>query len=124
MTLIKSQSLTLLLILSLLSPFLISAAALGGNQASPLLGGWQPIENVTAPEVIETAQFAVAQHNKQADSTLKFRSVVQGEYQVVAGMNYRLIIAAKDGGVAGKYEAVVYVRPWEHYKSLTSFTKV
>ncbi|XP_058198973.1 cysteine proteinase inhibitor 1-like [Rhododendron vialii] len=119
---LKSQS--LILLLSLLSPFLLSAAALGGNQASTPLGGWQPIENVSAPEVIETAQFAVAEHNKKADSTLKFRSVVRGEYQVVAGMNYRLIIAAKDGGVAGKYEAVVYVRPWEHYKSLTSFTKV
>ncbi|KAF7149948.1 hypothetical protein RHSIM_Rhsim02G0099800 [Rhododendron simsii] len=83
-----------------------------------------PIKNVSAPEVIETAQFAVAEHNKKADSTLKFRSVVRGEYQVVAGMNYRLIIAAKDGGIAGKFEAVVYARPWAHYKRLTSFTKV
>ncbi|KAH7858436.1 hypothetical protein Vadar_023874 [Vaccinium darrowii] len=121
---LKSLFLTLLIALSLPYPFLLSAAFDGNQAASAPLDGWRPIEHVTAPEVIEAAQFAVAEHNKQTDSMLKFARVVAGEYQVVAGLNYRLIIAAKKGAVAGKYEAVVYARPWAHYKSLTSFREV
>ncbi|KAH7858713.1 hypothetical protein Vadar_027042 [Vaccinium darrowii] len=97
---LKSLPLTLLLLLSLSYPFLLSAAFSGNQEASAPLGGWRPIENVTAPEVIEVAQFAVAEHNNQTGSMLKFERVVSGEYQVVAGENYRLIIAAMDGAVA------------------------
>ncbi|KAL6542940.1 hypothetical protein OROHE_010460 [Orobanche hederae] len=60
-------------------------------------GGWQPIKDPTKPSVVEIARFAVAEHNEQANATrLEFMSVVRGETQVVAGLNYRLVIAAKD----------------------------
>ncbi|KAL9256588.1 Cysteine proteinase inhibitor 1-like protein [Drosera capensis] len=102
-------------------PSLISA--LGGP---PIVGGYNPISRLNDPSITDIAVFAVTEHNRIEHSNLKFLKVVKGEQQVVAGMNYRLVIVAEEeeGGEGGKYEAVVYVRPWEHLRSLTSFVKV
>ncbi|GAB2212990.1 hypothetical protein Droror1_Dr00021001 [Drosera rotundifolia] len=102
-------------------PSLISA--LGGP---PIAGGYSPISRLNDPSITDIAVFAVTEHNRIAHSNLKFVKVVKGEQQVVAGVNYRLLIVAEeeDGGVGGKYQAVVYERPWEHFRSLTSFVKL
>ncbi|GAB4830757.1 hypothetical protein Ancab_004790 [Ancistrocladus abbreviatus] len=89
-----------------------------------LLGGYRPIKNLNDQHVIEIAQFAVTEHNKEDGTDLEFKKVVKGESQVVAGTNYRLVIAAMNGADLGDYEAVVYERPWENYRKLTSFEKV
>lgn len=99
----------------------ISAASRG-----PLLGGWKPIDNPNAPEVVKIAKFAVDEHNKKQHTSLSFVSVLKGESQTVAGVNYKLEISAKDGAAAAaaapkNYTAVVYSRVWEHYLELTSF---
>ena len=110
--------------------FLLLAAALlllnGVSAARPavLVGGWRPIENVSDPHVQEIGKFAVTEHNKKATASLKFQSVVSGETQVVAGTNYRLVIAAADGGASNKYEAVVWEKSWMNFRSLTSFKHV
>ncbi|KAI8524980.1 hypothetical protein RHMOL_Rhmol13G0191900 [Rhododendron molle] len=119
---IKSES--IILILTLLVPLVLSdvSAAVGGRKAA-MVGGWRQIKDLNAPEVQEAAQFAVTEYNKEAGTHLDYQSVVSGETQVVAGTNYRLMIAAKDGAVPGNYEAVVWVKPWAHYKNLTSFRK-
>ena len=57
-------------------------------------------------------------------SQLKFVSVVNGEAQVVAGVNYRLIVATKDGALSKNYQAVVWEKVWEHFRNLNSFTPV
>ena len=112
------------------SVFSSSAAALlilnGVSAARPavLVGGWRPIENVSDPHVQEIGKFAVTEHNKKATASLKFQSVVSGETQVVAGTNYRLVIAAADGGASNKYEAVVWEKSWMDFRSLTSFKRV
>ncbi|KAL6992898.1 cytochrome c1 [Sarracenia purpurea var. burkii] len=122
---LTSRPLLLIFILTLSVPFVISdfSTAIGGRNAASA-GGWQPINNLKAPEVQETAQFAVKEHNKQANTKLKFQSVVRGETQVVSGTNYRLILAARDGTVSGDYEAIVWVKPWLRYRNLTSFKEV
>jgi hypothetical protein len=90
----------------------------------PLAGGWQPIKNVNDPHVKEIGEFAVAEYNKSSKTNLKFVLVVKGETQVVAGTNYRLDVAAKDGAVTKYYEAVVWEKPWENFRSLTSFKQI
>lgn len=111
----RSHSLFLLLGLLLL---LVASSA---KRAAPLAGGWQPIKNLNDPHVREIAEFAVAEYNKQSKVDLKLKSVVKGETQVVAGTNYRLVVSVKNGVKAEKYEAVVWEKPWQHFRNLTSF---
>uniref|UniRef100_M4DLH7 Cystatin domain-containing protein n=1 Tax=Brassica campestris TaxID=3711 RepID=M4DLH7_BRACM len=72
-------------------------------------------------------EFAVSEYDKQSKSGLKFVEVVSGESQIVAGMNYRLIVAANEGipiarnGESKKYEAIVWDKPWLKSMNLTSF---
>ena len=89
-----------------------------------LLGGWKPIKDVKDPHVIEVAEFAVKEHNNESKTELEFESVSKGEKQVVAGTNYRLVIAAKDGGASNNYEAVVWEKLGSAGMSLTSFKRV
>ncbi|RRT59205.1 hypothetical protein B296_00014443 [Ensete ventricosum] len=87
------------------------------------VGGWTPIKNISDPDVGEIAEFAVAEHNHEAATNLTLCKVVKGETQVVAGINYKLVLEAKDGGVGvvSEYEAVVWEKAWEHLRKLTSF---
>lgn len=79
-------------------------------------GGWIPIE-LTDVRVVETAEFAVSEHNKESGSTLVFTKLIGGEKQRVAGWVYKLAIEAKDGkenliDIGGKYSTIV----WENEK--------
>ncbi|KAG6394140.1 hypothetical protein SASPL_144719 [Salvia splendens] len=111
----------LLASLSLLAIALTISAARG-----PIVGGWRPIGNSNAPEIVEIAKFAVSEHNKQAHASLVFVTVVKGETQVVAGINYKLQISAKDGSAAAPktYSAVVYSRAAPKSLELTSFEPI
>lgn len=66
----------------------------------------------------------MTEYNKQSKNELKFESVEKGETQVVSGINYRLILVVKDGTSTKKFEAVVWEKTWEHFKTLTSFKPV
>ena len=117
----KKHCLYFLLTLMILPIY--ASTALGGKRGV-LVGGWQPIKNITEPHVKEIGEYAVEEYNKESKSQLKFVSVVKGETQVVAGTNYRLILATKDGALAKNYQAVVWEKVWEHFRNLTSFTPV
>ncbi|KAL0443024.1 UNVERIFIED_CONTAM: putative MO25-like protein [Sesamum latifolium] len=112
--------------LALLSVFLAILLASALNEASPVVGGWKPIDNLKDPEVVAIANFAVTEHNKQDGTALAFESVVKGETQVVAGTNFRLVIAAKDGSAAGskQYRALVWDKPWQKFRKLLSFEEI
>ncbi|XP_043689313.1 cysteine proteinase inhibitor 1 [Telopea speciosissima] len=119
----RSQSSILLWLVMVVVVFaLLDSSSAAGRTA--LVGDWRPIKDVNETHVQEIAQFAVGEHNKEYKTELKYDRVVQGETQVVAGANYRLIIAAKDGVVSNNYQAVVYERPWEGFKNLTSFKQL
>ncbi|CAL9174784.1 unnamed protein product [Musa hybrid cultivar] len=110
------------LLLVLLGAVLPAPAAASSGKA---LGGWTPIKDVNDPHVQEIAQFAVSEHNKQANAALALGKVAKGETQVVSGTNYRLVLSASDGsGASAKYEAVVWEKPWEKFRQLTSFKKL
>ncbi|RWW25321.1 hypothetical protein BHE74_00058818 [Ensete ventricosum] len=88
-------------------------------------GGWTAIEDLKDPHVREIAEFAVSEHNKLEKTNLTLRKVEGGESQVVAGMNYRLVLEVRDGsGASVRYEAVVWEKTWEHFRELTSFRKL
>ncbi|XP_022853819.1 cysteine proteinase inhibitor 1-like [Olea europaea var. sylvestris] len=120
----RLKSLTILLIiLPILMDSIQLSTALGGRTGG-LAGGWRPIENLNDLKVQKIAKYAVQEHNKQAKSKLQFLRVVKGETQVVAGTNYKLVISAKDGAVPHNYEAVVWEKPWEKFRKLTSFEEL
>ncbi|XP_058746721.1 cysteine proteinase inhibitor 1-like [Vicia villosa] len=83
-------------------------------------GGWSPIENIKDPHVLEIAQFAVTAQQKLSGVKLSLVEVISGETQVIAGINFRLVLTAQDGSVTKKYQAQV-VEKDNHAKSLTSF---
>lgn len=119
----KKHCLYFLLTLMILPIY--ASTALGGKRGGGVLvGGWQPIKNITEPHVKEIGEYAVEEYNKESKSQLKFVSVVKGETQLVTGTNYRLILATKDGALAKNYQAVVWEKTWEHFRNLTSFTPV
>ncbi|XP_043692776.1 uncharacterized protein LOC122643193 [Telopea speciosissima] len=85
-------------------------------------GGWQPLKDVNDPEVQEIGKFAVTEHNKEAKVDLQFGAVKKGEFQLVNGRNYRLLVTAKDHNIESDYNAKVYV-DLTNTKKLVSFTK-
>ncbi|KAL5101246.1 hypothetical protein RYX36_005573 [Vicia faba] len=86
-----------------------------------ITGGWNPIENIKDPHVLEIAQFAVTEQQKQSGVKLSLVEIINGETQIVAGVNYRLVLTASDGSVTKKYQAQVVEQP-TNTKILTSFT--
>nr|AIY34386.1 cystatin 2c [Rhipicephalus microplus] len=102
-------------------------------------GGWSTKEPSSSPKYKELAHFVVAQRVdglQKYDTVLKLTKV---ETQIVAGVNYRLtftitttdcIIAEveynaercppKNNQAKATCTAVVYERPWENVRSLTS----
>ncbi|PWA46626.1 Cystatin [Artemisia annua] len=107
-----------IIIFSLSFLFCNSNIALGRKV---LPGGWAPI-NSSDPLVIEIGKFAVAEHNKEAQGSLKYENIVKGESQVVEGTKYNLTIKAADGNVENNYQAVVCDKPWQKFRQLISFT--
>jgi hypothetical protein len=84
-----------------------------------------PIFNINDPHVQELGGWAVSEHDKKENDGIKFNKVVSSDVQVVAGLNYRLIIDASDGsGKDAKYEAMVWEKDWVNFRQLTSFEPV
>ncbi|KAK9069758.1 hypothetical protein SSX86_010152 [Deinandra increscens subsp. villosa] len=106
---------TIILILFLFSK---PSAAFGGGA---ITGGWKRIHNMTDPTVVKIGKFAIHEHNKRDHASLKFRKVVKGESQVVAGMNYNLTIRAAERGADKCYVALVWDKPWKKFRRLVSF---
>lgn len=109
-------------ILVFLSLF-VSVSVAAKEKEETLVGGWSPIKDINDPHVAEIAKFAVIQYDQHLQSGKKLSLVktIKGETQVVAGTNYRLVLAANDGSATKNYEAVVWEKPWAHFKNLTSF---
>ncbi|XP_030553036.2 cysteine proteinase inhibitor 1-like [Rhodamnia argentea] len=103
---------------------LLQVSATGAGITVAVVGGWKPIKNLSDPYVKEIAEFAVKTHNGEANTGLLLKSVVKGETQVTAGTNYRLVVEVKGGADAGRFEALVWDKPWEHFRRLSSFEAV
>ncbi|XP_058727921.1 cysteine proteinase inhibitor 5-like [Vicia villosa] len=104
--------------LSLLTVLLMVSAS---TKEEHRMGRYWPITDIDDPDVIKAAKFAVTEYNKQSGFKLKFKKVIKGESQEVAGINYNLTLSAGKGSVLKMYEAVVWERDWLHFRSLTYF---
>ncbi|KAF2601088.1 hypothetical protein F2Q70_00026265, partial [Brassica cretica] len=60
-------------------------------------GDWGPNKDLKVPHVIKIGQFAVNEYNIHSKSEQKFVNIVRGEFQVVSGVNYMLVVEANDG---------------------------
>ncbi|EYU27692.1 hypothetical protein ABFS82_13G133400 [Erythranthe guttata] len=116
---LKSRSVLFLL----LSIMVVSSINEAG---ATFFGIWLPIANLKTPEVVQIAKFAVAEHNKEAKTSLQFVTVVRGETKLAVGKNYRLVITVKGSGSAQpkNYTAVVWSRPLIKYQQLLTFNEV
>lgn len=97
---------------------------------SPALGdktlddSWTPIKNLSDPHVISVGEFAVTTHNTQAQTTLVFDSLADGQTKNSSGTDYKLVIAAKNGNgddTLRNYEALVNEKPFQNFMELMYF---
>eukprot|EP00250_Pteridium_aquilinum_P001692 c11898_g1_i1 orf=102-815(+) len=99
--------------------------------SSPILpamsmpGGLQEIPTAHNDlEVQDLAKFAIDQHNSRQNSNLEFAGIISAHKQVVAGLMFHFTLKAVSGGRVDVYEAKVWVKPWENFKSLEHFKLV
>ncbi|KAL4398244.1 hypothetical protein AHAS_Ahas01G0272500 [Arachis hypogaea] len=71
--------------------------------------------------MFDITQFTITKFNKQSGASLKLEKIIKGDTQVVSGTNYRLILSASSGFATSNYEAIVWEKPWQNFRSLTSF---
>src|SRR4051812_49049371 len=85
--------------------------------------GWSIIHNNKDQRVLEIAQFAVTEQQKQTHIKLSLVEVISGEIWAVAeGLKFRLVlITANNGSVTKKYQAQVIEQVRTHNKILDSF---
>ncbi|KAF3452089.1 hypothetical protein FNV43_RR08185 [Rhamnella rubrinervis] len=108
------------IVLVLVALFVAAASA---ARTKALVGGWKTVQDLKDPHVKEIIEFAVSKYNKQSKANLKFDSVVKGDSQVVAGINYRLVISVKNGNATERYQVVVWENT-KHFMKITSFNLV
>ncbi|WOK92405.1 hypothetical protein Cni_G01096 [Canna indica] len=84
--------------------------------------GWTPVSDINDPHIHKVAEFAVSEQNKNQTSQLSLTEILSGMTQVVEGINYRLMLVAKDEhGNFGKYVATVWEKSWLNFMQLISF---
>lgn len=91
-----------------------------GVVVSAQLGGYKPA-SATASDVVEAAEFAVAEASKHEPNTdIKLVSVARAEKQTVAGINYRLCLKLEVDGESQDVKVIVFLSLQKEY-SLTSW---
>ncbi|XP_042017480.1 cysteine proteinase inhibitor 1-like [Salvia splendens] len=99
-----------------------SSVAKAATAAELIPGGYTPVKDPSAREYFILATFAVSEQNKRINEALTLESVLKVETQVVAGVNYKLVLTARDERrVTNKYEAIVYSQAAPTSLQLTSF---
>ncbi|KAL8249088.1 hypothetical protein R6Q59_005956 [Mikania micrantha] len=108
----------LLIVLPLIFNFFDTCIAEHGQKTA---GNWLEIASPYDPKVINVGQFAVDEHNRNTNSTMKFDRVIKGYTQIVGGINWRLTIDVEDHTSIKTCEVLVYEQPLHNVKKLVSF---
>ncbi|TVU19346.1 hypothetical protein EJB05_35490 [Eragrostis curvula] len=95
---------------------------LGGDESGLVRGVLAALREKAEAE--DAARFAVAQHNRNQGAALEFKRVLKSKRQVVTGTLHDLILEAVDAGKKSLYNAKVWVKPWEDFKSVVEFRQV
>lgn len=85
------KSLQVLMVLLALGIAFGGATVTLGQQRVPIVGGFKEAAT-DDPEVVAAAEYAIRAQNEKEGGSLTLVSIAQAEYQVVAGMNYRLCL--------------------------------
>ncbi|XP_062013680.1 cysteine proteinase inhibitor 1-like [Rosa rugosa] len=87
-----------LALLAVLFPLLVAGTEQNG--ATFLIGpgnGWKPVEDISAPLIIDIAKFAVSKYDLSNKKDLVFQNVTKGAYkEVLTGTQYRLVVTVRD----------------------------
>ncbi|QHO51103.1 hypothetical protein HN51_002854 [Arachis hypogaea] len=87
-----------------------------------IANGLNPIKNLNDPHVVDIAQFAVTDYNKQSAAHLKLVKINNGYTQVVSGgVNYNLLLLTFGGLPDNRYEAIVFENNSQNSRKLISF---
>lgn len=112
---------------SRLSTILLAAVATlafpGGDPAAagrigPPVGAYNP--TTVDDESRLAANFAVREQARRESRTLKLLAITRAEKQVVAGLNFRLMLTVQSGGRTREARAVVF-RSLDRYQELVSW---
>lgn len=109
----------LLLVLITAVGLVIGGCVSSAETTSNAVGGYSEVA-IDDPEVVAAARFAVTAQQDATGELIQYQRVIQAEQQVVAGMNYRLMIGVLEGGRSGTADVVVNRDPQGTY-SLTSW---
>jgi hypothetical protein len=96
-----------------------SGCAAPKSPRNQLAGGYSEA-SITDEEVVAAAKYAVDEQAKRESSELHLISIRSSEQQVVAGMNYRLVLMVKKGTKEQMAKAIVY-RDLKSRLSLTAW---
>ncbi|MFO0999202.1 MAG: cystatin domain-containing protein [Planctomycetaceae bacterium] len=89
------------------------------EDSQTLVGGYSKVSTDDA-KVKSAADFAVMEESKKGPK-ITLKSISTAETQVVAGMNYKLVMVVDEGGTEKTVEAVIY-EDLQHSMSVTSWT--
>ncbi|GJN14387.1 hypothetical protein PR202_gb01210 [Eleusine coracana subsp. coracana] len=95
---------------------------LGGDESGLVRGVLAALRQKAEAE--DAARFAVAQHNRNQGTALEFKRVLKSKRQVVTGTLHDMILEAVDAGKKNLYNAKVWVKPWEDFKSVVEFRQI
>lgn len=103
-----------------------STATSFGQDKEPIIGGYGDAE-VTAPQIVSAANFAVKAQAKKQRAKIKLTAIKRAEQQVVAGMNFNMCLQVETREKGKKtyvpqiVQAVVFLNLKQKYE-LTSWT--
>lgn len=90
MRLIMKKNLQLMMMFAAFVVF-FAGGATSFAQQPPMVGGYKAV-SVNDAGVVAAAKFAVSEHSKNNEVSLKIVSIQKAERQVVQGMNYRICV--------------------------------
>ena len=95
--------------------------ATANGVAAQMMTGAYGDTSTSSKEVKRAAKFAVQQRTLRTGNTVKLVKVVKAEQQVVAGINYRLVLRVADRRGRRRRATVVVFQSLKNQLSLTSW---
>ena len=91
-----------------------------------LVGGGYAEADINQADIKDAAIFAIDSKNSQLppNDNNQLLSIVSAQTQVVAGINYRLILSLSQHGQPARYEIIVFNQSWTQTKQITSFRDI
>ncbi|KAA0048649.1 cysteine proteinase inhibitor 5-like [Cucumis melo var. makuwa] len=89
---------------------------------SAVVGQYIPCSHPDDEQLHEIAEWAVKKYNEG----LTLLRILDCEKQVVAGINWRLLLKCRHENIGENhyYQTVVYDKPWEHLRELVYFHRL